>query len=116
MAKRRRTRDIDLTPPKAVQDQARRGLELREQHGRGGTQVGVRRARQLAEGKALSPRDIKSMYSYFARHEVDRQGRNWDDPDKLSAGRIAWELWGGNPGRAWVEDVRARLDKAEQDG
>ena len=48
------------------------GLRLREQFGRGGTEVGVRRAHQLADRRALDPADIKSMYSYFARHEVDK--------------------------------------------
>ena len=41
-------------PPQAVRNNAKRGLELREKHGRGGTAVGVARARDLSNGKALS--------------------------------------------------------------
>lgn len=97
------------TPPKAVAEAARRGLDLRDTHGRGGTEVGVRRARQLSDREPVSDRDIKSMSSYFARHAVDRRGRFWGDPDKPSAGYIAWLLWGGDEGRDWVGGLRAAL-------
>ncbi len=40
--------DIDLTPTKAIADNAEKGLRLRADFGRGGTSVGVGRARQLA--------------------------------------------------------------------
>ena len=101
--------DEDRTPPKDVAAAARRGLDLREEHGRGGTEVGVRRAEQLMDRGAVSDRDIKSMYSYFARHAVDKLGRNWADETKPSAGYIAWQLWGGDPGRDWIDGLRARL-------
>ena len=100
-------------PPKGVAEQAAKGLELREAHGRGGTDVGRRRARQLANRQPVSERDIKSMYSYFARHEVDKQGKNWGDRDKPSAGYIAWLLWGGEPGKRWIDGLHGRLEGAE---
>ena len=92
-------------------DNAELGLKLREQFGRGGTEVGVRRARQLAERQDLDPADIKSMYSYFARHEVDKQGtrRRWGSRTDPSAGCIAWLLWGGEEGKRWVARKRAKL-------
>ena len=105
--------DDDRTPPKAVAEAARRGLELREEHGRGGTEVGVRRAEQLMERGVVSDRDIKSMYSYFARHEVDKLGRHWADPARPSAGYIAWLLWGGDAGRDWINDLRAVLREVQ---
>ena len=43
--------------------------------------------------------------SYFARHGVYKEGEDCD-PDQdgyPSAGRIAWALWGGDAGKAWVE-------------
>jgi hypothetical protein len=43
-----------FVPPQEVRSNAKRGLELREKHGRGGTEVGVARARDLSNGKALS--------------------------------------------------------------
>lgn len=104
--------DKARTPPKKVADAAERGLALREEHGRGGTEVGVRRARQLMERRAVSDRDIKSMYSYFARHAVDKRGRNWGDRDKPSAGYIAWLLWGGDDARDWIDGLRKTLREA----
>ena len=105
--------DEDRTPPRDVAEAARRGLDLRETHGRGGTEVGVRRAERLIERDAVSDRDIKSMFSYFARHAVDKLGRSWADETRPSAGYIAWQLWGGDAGRAWIDGLRARLREAQ---
>lgn len=101
--------DSRRTPTAAMAEQARKGLALRKDHGRGGTEVGVRRAYQIAQRDPVSDRDIKSMYSYFARHEVDKRGKNWADPDKPSAGYIAWLLWGGDAARAWVDRLHETL-------
>lgn len=103
--------DKQRTPPAAVAKEAECGLALRKEHGRGGTEVGVRRAHQLADREAVSSRDIKSMYSYFARHEVDKHGTDWANKAKPSAGYIAWLLWGGESGRKWIDSLHARLDK-----
>ena len=105
--------DDRRTPPKAVAEAARRGLELREEHGRGGTEVGKRRAEQLAARRTVGDRDIKSMYSYFARHAVDRRAKAWGHPTKPSTGYIAWMLWGGDAARDWINGLRATLRDAE---
>ena len=105
--------DDRRTPPKAVAEAARRGLELRETHGRGGTDVGKRRAEQLSARRLVSDRDIKSMYSYFARHAVDRRAKAWGHPTKPSTGYIAWMLWGGDAARDWINGLRATLRDAE---
>jgi hypothetical protein len=104
--------ETQRTPPAAVAKEAEKGLKLREEHGRGGTEVGRRRANQLKNRETVSERDIKSMYSYFARHDVDKRGKNWADKERPSAGYIAWLLWGGEPGRTWVDGLHAKLDKA----
>ena len=104
--------DDRRTPPKAVAEAARRGLELRETHGRGGTDVGKRRAEQLSARRLVSDRDIKSMYSYFARHAVDRRAKAWGHPTKPSTGYIAWMLWGGDDARDWIEGLRNILREA----
>lgn len=105
--------ETQRTPPAAVAKEAEKGLNLRKEHNRGGTEVGRRRAHQLKNREAVSVRDIKSMYSYFARHQVDKRGKNWGDKDKPSAGYIAWLLWGGEPGRKWVEGLHDKLEKAD---
>ena len=104
--------DINLTPTKAIADEAAKGLKLREKHGRGGTQVGLNRAKQLAEQRELSPEIVKKMRSYFARHNVDKRGKNFGDQENPSAGYIAWLLWGGDAGKAWSEKTIEKLEKA----
>jgi hypothetical protein len=91
---------------------AKKGLKLREEFGRGGTDVGVKRAEQLAAQKALSPADVKSMHSYFARHAVDKQGKahEWGSDSDPSAGYIAWLLWGGDEGKEWADRNADALD------
>ena len=100
-----------FVPPQEVRSNAKRGLELREKHGRGGTEVGVARARDLSNGKALSLDTLKRMNSYFARHEVDKKGEGWG---KDSAGYIAWLLWGGDAGRAWAKRITSEQENKEK--
>jgi phage gp29-like protein len=102
--------DVDLTPTEEMANNAKRGLELRRKHGRGGTEVGVARARDLSNRKTLSPSTIRRMHSYFARHEVDKKGEGWG---KDSAGYIAWLLWGGDAGRAFAARKVKEMDRAE---
>lgn len=98
-------------PPKAVSQAADRGLRWRREHGRGGTAVGVARARDLSNGRAVSITTLKRMRAYFDRHEVDSQARGWfrGEPGFPSAGRIAWELWGGDAGREWAKRMLEKL-------
>ena len=98
-------------PTSKMAANARLGLRLREQFGRGGTSVGVRRAQQLVERRELEPSDIKSMYSYFARHEVDKNTTRyrWGSTEDPSPGFIAWLLWGGEEGKEWVNLQRRKL-------
>lgn len=113
MAARSALTDAQRTPPKGVAVQAQRGLDLRERHGRGGTEVGVRRARQLADRRTVSDKDIKDIYSYFARHTVDKAAEGWGSRANPSAGYIAWLLWGGDPAQRWIGRLHDRLEKAD---
>jgi hypothetical protein len=67
--------DLDLKPTESMASNARRGLELRKEYGRGGTSVGVARARDISNRTNLSPQTVQRMFSYFSRHEVDKQGK-----------------------------------------
>ena len=102
-------RKINLQPPIAVAKAAIEGLELRRQFGRGGTEVGIARARDLKNRKILSPETIMRMVSYFARHEVDKKGKDFYNRERPSNGYIAWMLWGGEPGRTWANRVKQQL-------
>jgi hypothetical protein len=100
-----------FVPPQAVRNNAKRGLKLREKHGRGGTAVGVARARDLSNGKAISLSTVNRMVSYFARHEVDKKGEGWGVD---SAGYIAWLLWGGDAGKSWANSIAKREKKKDK--
>lgn len=98
-------------PTQKMAANAKKGLALREKFDRGGTDVGVKRARQIMDGGAMSDTDVKSMHSYFARHEVDKDSAShaWGDDKDPSAGYIAWLLWGGEEGRAWADRQREKI-------
>jgi lambda family phage portal protein len=91
-------------PTKGMIEEAKRGLEWRREHNRGGTAVGVARARDISNGDNLSDDTVKRMHSYFSRHEVDKKGKGFSPGEDgfPSAGRIAWALWGGDAGQTWA--------------
>jgi len=102
------------TPTDSMKAEARRGLDWRKEFGRGGTEIGVARARDIVNGRDLPRATIARMVSYFARHEVDKQGKGWSSGDEgyPSAGRIAWALWGGDPGKTWAEKELRKMDNS----
>jgi hypothetical protein len=91
-------------PTAGMIEEAKRGLEWRREYGRGGTNIGVARARNIANGDNLSDDTVKRMHSYFSRHEVDKKGKGFSPGEDgfPSAGRIAWALWGGDAGQTWA--------------
>jgi hypothetical protein len=99
----------ETIPPISVAQNARKGLELRAQFKRGGTEVGIARAHQLSNREHIDQTTIKKMYSYFARHQVDKRGKDFGNNEKPSNGYIAWLLWGGDAGREWSKEVRKSL-------
>jgi HK97 family phage major capsid protein len=107
--------EINTKPTEAMASNAKKGLEWREEYGRGGTEVGVARARDLYNRRELSIDTVRRMYSYFARHAVDKQaeGFNSGEDGFPSAGRIAWELWGGDSGKSWAGRIVKRLDSLD---
>jgi HK97 family phage prohead protease len=108
---------IDFNPPKGVRGEADKGLAWRREHGRGGTAIGIARARDLAGGKNISPETARRMKAYFDRHEVDKQGEGWSPGEDgfPSNGRIAWALWGGDPGRTWSTQLVRRMNAEDED-
>ena len=87
-------------PTDGMVTEAQRGLDWRKEHGRGGTEVGIARARDIVNGKNLSEDTVKRMYSFFSRHEVDKQAEGFSQGEDgyPSNGRISWALWGGDAG------------------
>ena len=109
--------EIDTRPTEAMAQEAQRGLDWRSEFGRGGTSVGVTRANQLRRREDLSPDTVKRMASYFARHEVDKQGQGFSPGEDgyPSAGRIAWALWGGDAGQSWANARVERMKRIDEE-
>jgi hypothetical protein len=94
-------------PPDAARKAAKHGLELRRKWGRGGTAVGVARARDLSGGKNVSRETVGRMAA-FARHLDQPAAEHAEGP---SARAVAIKLWGGRVGVNWAKSVMARLKK-----
>ena len=102
------------TPPASVAANARRALDVRKAKPpsqRGMTPVGIARATQLASRSPVSLSTIQRMASYFARHEVDKEGSTWSEQGK---GWQAWMGWGGDEGRTWANSILAKQEKSMQ--
>ena len=107
--------DIDTKPTDGMVSAASQALDWREEYGRGGTAVGVARARDIINRQNLSIDTVKRMYSYFARHEVDKQAEGFNSGEEgfPSAGRIAWGLWGGDAGQTWSKRIVDRVNSID---
>ncbi len=96
--------------PQGVQSAARRALKWISEGkaGSGFTSVGRRRAAQLAAGGSVSRDTVARMRSYFARHAVDKNAEGFSAGEKgyPSPGRVAWDAWGGDAGRTWVNGIK----------
>ncbi len=103
-------------PNEAMREEAQRGLDWRSEYGRGGTEVGIARARDISNGENLSMETVGRMASYFARHEVDKEAEGFrpGEDGYPSNGRIAWALWGGDAGQSWANRVLEQEDDDER--
>lgn len=107
--------EIDLTPTESMANEAQKGLDWKKDGADGGTSVGLARARQLVNKQELSPSTVRRMHSFFSRHEVDKKGEGFHpgEPGYPSNGRVAWALWGGDPGQTWARAKCKTLDRLE---
>lgn len=124
MAVPKKYEHIDFKPPKTVADAAKKGLEYRRQSGKGGLSAqeagekgigsGVQRAVNLKNRNNLTVDTIKMMNGFFARHEKNKSiaPKNKDTPWE-DAGHVAWLLWGGDPGKKWVDGILKQMEEAD---
>ena len=102
-----------FVPPKAALLVVQRALEVRAEKPasqRGMTPVGLARARDLSNGKALSRETVRLMKAYFDRHQSDKSGSTWEDQGK------GWQAWmgrGGDAGWRWATRLVERWDREE---
>ncbi len=109
-------KDVDLSVTEGMIAEAKKGLEWREEYGRGGTRIGVSRARQIIRDKKLTEETWRRVKAYFDRHQVDQEAEGWNSGEDgyPSAGRIAWALWGGDAGYARAKKVVGQLNREEE--
>lgn len=101
------------TPSDGMVTEAQRGLDWRSEFGRGGTAVGIARARDIVNRKELPVATWRRIKAYFDRHEVDKRAEGFSPGETgyPSNGRIAWALWGGDAGYARARDIVETANK-----
>jgi HK97 family phage prohead protease len=109
---------IDFTPPAGVREEAAKGLAWRDEYNRGGTAVGVARARDLSNGTNISPETARRMKAFFDRHQTNIGTTGWSPGEDgfPSPARIAWALWGSEPGWAWSRKLVEQMNAADEEG
>jgi len=98
-------------PTSGMASAARRALKWKSEGKAGGTLVGLARANQLKDRDPLSASVVLRMYSFFSRHEVDKQATGFYSGQEgfPSKGRVAWDLWGGDGGYSWSKAKRNQI-------
>jgi DNA-binding Xre family transcriptional regulator len=95
-------------PTSSMANNAKRALEVRAKKPpsqRGMIATGLARARDIANRRPLSIDTVVEMSAWFARHEVDKKGKTWDEQGK---GWQAWHGWGGDSGKRWADAIVKR--------
>ena len=98
-------------PTSGMASAAKRALKWKQEGKAGGTLVGLARANQLKDRDPLSASVVLRMYSFFSRHEVDKQATGFYSGQEgfPSKGRVAWDLWGGDGGYSWSTSKRNQI-------
>jgi hypothetical protein len=99
------------TPTSGMASAAKRALKWRAEGKAGGTLVGLARANQLKDRDPLTASTVLRMFSFFSRHEVDKQATGFSSGEEgfPSKGRVAWDLWGGDGGYSWSTAKRNQI-------
>lgn len=91
-------------PTQEMADNARRGLKMRDESTpsqRGGTAVGLARARQFANRELVSLDIVRRTYSFLSRARV------YYVPGVNTPGTQAYLMWGGDAGLRWAKNILA---------
>ena len=104
---------LKFYPNKSMMEEAKRAIAWRDAGRDGGTAVAWARANQIINNEKLSESTVLRMYSFFRRHEVDKQAEGFTPGGEgyPSPGRVAWSAWGGDAGYDWATRSRAEILK-----
>jgi HK97 family phage prohead protease len=110
-------RAADSYPPTdGMVEEAQRGLDWRSEFGRGGTAIGIARARDIVNRKELPINTWRRVKAFFDRHEVDKKAEGFRPGEDgfPSNGRIAWALWGGDAGYSRAKAIMEDFNNDER--
>ena len=117
MTKVKVPREIQLIAKRAIDYNNSRPISQRasykEENGKRVPGTGMRTARRLASGQ-VDKEQLELMRAWFARHgesPKEAEARK----DKTSKAAVAWALWGGTPGRKWVNRAIREIEKKSQE-
>ena len=108
--------EINLMPTEAMRSAAKQYRKWKQEGRAGGTDDAARRATQILSGNELSPDTVITMNAWFARHEVDKQGKGFNSGEEgyPSKGRVAWSAWGSDSGQTWAKSKSNAIKKARE--
>jgi len=110
-------RAADSYPPTdGMVEEAQRGLDWRSEFGRGGTAIGIARARDIVNRKELPINTWRRVKAFFDRHEIDKKAEGFSPGEDgfPSNGRIAWALWGGDAGYSRAKAIMEDFNNDER--
>jgi len=92
--------------PESASNNAKKALDWIEEHGRdvvkGGTEVGLARARQLANKEPISEDTVKRMAAFNRHKQNSEVAPEYKDEPWKDSGYVAWLMWGGTSGVNWA--------------
>lgn len=102
--------------PQGATNNARRMLEWREKYGRdvvkGGTEIGWKRANQIANRENLSLDVVKRVHSFLSRHEENAKiADEYKNEPWKDRGYVAYNLWGGMAMKNWAKKIAEQADE-----
>ena len=101
--------------PQGATNNAKRMLGWIEKDGRdvvrGGTEVGLARANQLAKREPISLDTVKRINSFLARHEDNAKiAEEYRDEPWKDKGYVAYNMWGGKAMVSWAKRISQNAD------
>jgi hypothetical protein len=100
--------------PEAARNNARKVLRWREEHPdeiKGMTEVGWRRARQLANNAEVGIDTVRKMAAFNRHRENAEVAEEFKSTPWKDAGRVAWLGWGGSAGINWARGITGASDE-----
>ena len=107
-----------FTPPREVQDTAKKGLELAQKTGLVSSAHIRKIGNALASGEPHTKERLRHLGAFLKAHSKDATTPRWGDEQNPSPAWIGWLMHGGEAGQRWANDKVGKVDMAagEPDG